>query len=146
MFRPPNMELDDEPKKSIDILESELPGPVDLQTPDPKSGQGSDFVPPTHPDIDALRGIKQQPQETVHHFWARFLLIKNKIKDCCNEEAISVFRNNCRDEGILNVINRHRIIHFADLATIVKKYSAMESAWKTQAARWESLVPTQPFI
>ena len=58
MFRPPNMELDDEPKKPVDMSEPELPGPVDLQTPDPKSSQGSDFIPPTHPDIDALMSIK----------------------------------------------------------------------------------------
>ena len=90
--------------------------------------------------------IKQQSQEIVHHFWARFLLVKNKIKDCRDEEVILVFWNNCRDEGILNTINRRRILHFADLATIVQKYNTMESAWKTQAARWESSVPTQPLI
>ena len=90
--------------------------------------------------------IKQQSQETVHHFWARFLLVKDKIKDCRDEDAISAFRNNCMDEGILNAINRRRILHFADLATIVQKYSAMESAWKTQAARWEPSVPTQPLV
>ena len=60
MFHPPNMESGDEPKKSVDIQEPELPGPVDLQTPDPKSGQGSDFILPTHPDIDALMSIKQK--------------------------------------------------------------------------------------
>ena len=76
------MELDDEPKESVDISEPELPGPIDLQTPDPKSGQGSDFVPPTHPDTEALMSIKQQSQEKVHHFWARFLLVKDKVKDC----------------------------------------------------------------
>ena len=101
-----------------------------LRTPDNWSGQGSDLIPPTHPDIDALMSIKHQSQKTVH-FSARFLLVKNKIKDCRDEEAISVFRNNCRDEGILNAINRHRILHFADLATIVQKYCTMESAWKT---------------
>ena len=50
------------------------------------------------------------------------------------------------DEGILNAINRRRILHFADLTTIVQKYSAMESTWKTQAARWEPSVPTQPLV
>ena len=68
MSRPPNIESDDEPKKSANIPEPELSGPVDLQTLDPKSGQGSDLIPPTHPDIDALMSIKQQSQETVHHF------------------------------------------------------------------------------
>ena len=79
----------------------------------------------------------------VHHFWATFLLVKDKIKDCRDEDAISAFRNNCADEGILNAINRHRIRKFADLATIVQKYTALESAWKTQAACWELSVPTQ---
>ena len=110
MSHPPNMESDDEPKKSVDIPEPKLPGPVDLQTPDPKSGQGSDFVPPTHPDIDTLMSIKQQPQETVHHFWARFLLVKNKVKDCRDEDAIAAFCNNCADEGILNAIKSRRIL------------------------------------
>ena len=63
--------------------------------------------------------IRQQPQETVHHFWARFLLVKNKIKDCCDDNTISVFLNNCTDEGILNALNRRRVLHFADLANIV---------------------------
>ena len=73
----------------------------------------------------------------VHHFWARFLLVKNKIKDCCDNDAILVFCNNCTDEGILNALNHRRVLHFADFAHIVQKYWAMESAWKTQTARWE---------
>ena len=106
------LESDDKPKKSVDIPEHELSSPVDIQTPDPKSGQGSDFVPPTHPDIDALMSIKQQSQETVHHFWARFLLVKDKVKDCRDEDAISAFCKNCADEGILSAINRRRILKF----------------------------------
>ena len=90
--------------------------------------------------------IQRQSQETVHHFWARFLLVKDKIKDCRDKEAISAFRSNCMNEGILNAINHHRILHFADLATIVQKYSTMESTWKTQAARWEPSPPTQPLV
>ena len=90
--------------------------------------------------------MQQQSQETVHHFWARFLLVKDKIEDCRDEDAISAFCNNCMDEGILNAINRRRILHFADLAAFVQKYSPMESAWKTQAACWESSVPTQPLV
>ena len=90
--------------------------------------------------------IKQQSQETVHHFWARFLLVKDKVKDRRDEDAISAFCNNCTNEGILNAINRRRILHFADLATIVQKYSAMESTWRDQAACWEPSVPTQPLV
>ena len=55
----------------------------------------------------------------------------NKVKDCREEDAISFFCNNCTDKGILNAINRHDIAHFANLAAIVLKYCAMESAWKT---------------
>ena len=88
--------------------------------------------------------VRQQPEETVHHFWARFLLVKNKIKGCCDGDAVSVLCHNCTDEGILNALNRHRILHFADLAHIVKKYCAMESASKAQTARWEPPAFKQP--
>ena len=101
-------------------------------------GQGSDLNPPTHhkqyspsnsgpPDICDLMYVRQQPQETVHHFWARFLLVKNKIKYCCDDDVVSVFCRNYTDEGILNALNRRCILHFADLAHIVQKYCAMES-------------------
>ena len=143
---PPNLESGGRPEKSVDLPEPELFGSEISQTPDPKLGQGSDLNPPTHPDIRDITYLRQQSQETIHHFWARFLLVKNKIKDCRDEDAISIFRNNCAEEGILNAINRHRVLHFADLATIVQKYCAMESAWKTQAARWEPPAPTQPFV
>ena len=152
---PPNIKSVVEPKKSFNIPEPELISSEASQTPDSKLGQGSDIKPPTHhmqystrnsghPDICDLTCIRQQSQETVHHFWARFLLVKDKIKDCHDEDAISVFCNNCTDEGILNSINRHRVLHFPDLATIVQKYCAMESAWKTQTARWEPPVSAQP--
>ena len=72
---PPNIESDDGLKKSVDIPEPDLLSSEDLQTPDPKLGQGSDLNPPTHPDISALMGIRQQSQEAVQHFWARFLLV-----------------------------------------------------------------------
>ena len=48
------------------------------------------------------------------------------------------------DEGILNALNRHHILHFADLAHIVQKYCAMESAWKAQTARWDPPAFKQP--
>ena len=126
---PSKLESGDGPKTSVDIPESEPLISEDLQTPDPKSCQGSDLKPPTHPAIRDLMYIRQQSQETVHHFWARFLLVKDKIKVCRDEDAISVFCNNCTNEGILNA-NRRHVLHFADLATIVQKYCAMESAWK----------------
>ena len=117
---PPNIESDGGLKQSEDTLKPGLLSLEGLQTTDNRSGQGSDLIPPTHPDIDALMSIKQQSQETVHHFWARFLLVKDKVKDCRDEDAISAFCNNCADEGILNAINRRRIPKFANLANIVQ--------------------------
>ena len=76
-----------------------------------------------------LSQIRQEPEETIHHYWARFLLVKNRIKDCREEDAISFFCNNCTDKGILNAISHREITRFADLVSIVRKYYAMESAW-----------------
>ena len=82
-------------------------------------GQDVDLSLPTHPDTSDLSHIRQEPQETVHHFWARFLLVMSKVKDCHEEDAISFFCKNCTDKGILNAISRRDIAHFADLAAIV---------------------------
>ena len=100
----------------------------------------------THPDTNDLSHIRQEPQETVHHYWARFLLVMNKVKDCREEDAISPFCNNCMDKGILNAISRRDIAHFADLAAIVRKYCAMESAWKTQTQFWDNPALTKPLV
>ena len=96
------------------------------------------FHPPTHPNICDLSQIRQEPAEIVHHYWARFLLVKNRIKDCREEDAISLFCNNCMDKGILNAINHREITRFANLASIVRKYCAMESAWKTETNFWDN--------
>ena len=101
-------------------------------------GQGPDSNPPTHPDISDLSHIRQEPQETIHHYWARFLLVMNKVKDYREEDAISFFCNNCTDKGILNAISCRNIAHFADLEAIVWKYCAMESAWKTETKFWDN--------
>ena len=53
----------------------------------------------------------------------------SKVKDCREEDTISFFCKNCTDKGILNAISRRDIAHFADLAAIVQKYCAMQSAW-----------------
>ena len=66
-----------------------------------------------------LSHIRQEHQETVHHYWARFLLAMNKVKDYREEDAILFFCNNCMDKGILNAINRREITRFANLASIV---------------------------
>ena len=101
----------------------EIPWPLSLRL-----GEASDLIPPTHPNISDLSQIRQEPDETVHHYWARFLLVRNRIRDCREEDAISIFCNNCTDKGILNAISRRDITRFADLASIVRNYCAVESA------------------
>ena len=119
MTQTPNLESDSGPEKLGNIPEPELPS---SETPLPlglRSGQGLDLNLPTHPDTSDLSHIRQEPQETVHHFWARFLLVMNKVKDCREEDAILFFCNNCTDKGILIAINRREITRFADLASKV---------------------------
>ena len=70
----------------------------------------------------------------------------SKVKDCHEEDAVSFFCRNCTDKGILNALSRCDIVHFADLATIVQKYCATESAWKTQTKFWDSTTLTRTFV
>ena len=114
------------------IQEPKLPS---LETTWPRSFKVDgvpNLISPAHPNISDLSQIRQEPAETVHHYWARFLLVMNRTKDCREEDAISFFCNNCTDKGILNAISRHEITRFADLVSIVRKYCVMESAWKTE--------------
>ena len=134
----PNLESDSGPEKLGNIPEPELPSSETPRPLDPRSGKGLDSIPPTHPNISDLSHIRQEPQETVHHYRAGFLLAMNKVKDCREEDAILFFCNNCTDKGILNAINRREITRFADLASIVRKYCAMESAWKTETNFWDN--------
>ena len=118
MAQVPNLESDSRPELLGNIPEHEL---LSSETPPPlglRSGQGLDLNLPTHPDISDLSHIRQEPQEKVHHYWARFLLVMNKVKDCREEDAISFFCNNCTDKGILNAISHRDIAHFTDLAAI----------------------------
>ena len=122
-------------------LESGI-GPEKLgRTPDPKlsspeasppqgvrSDQNPDLATPIHPYLNPLSDIRQEPQETLNRYWARFLLVLNKVKDCRDEDAVSLFRKNCTNKGILNAISHRDIAHFADLATIIEKYCVMERA------------------
>lgn len=119
MAQASNLESDSGPVLLGNVPEPELPS---SKTPLPlglRSGQGLDSNLPTHPHISDLSHIRQEPQETVHHYWARFLLVISKVKDCREEDAISLFCKNCTDKGILNAISHRDIVQFADLAAIV---------------------------
>ena len=97
--RPPNLESDDGPEKSVNIPEPELLSSEVLQTPDSKLGQGSDLKPPTHPDRCDLTNIRQQSQETIHHFWARFLLGKTRLKIVATKTRSPSFAKIARTKG-----------------------------------------------
>ena len=63
-----NLESGSGPRLAGNTPEPELPK---LETPrplDPRSGKGSDSIPPTHPNISDLYHIRQEPQEIVHHY------------------------------------------------------------------------------
>ena len=70
----------------------------------------------------------------------------DRIKDCREESVISIFFNNCTDKGIINAISRREVTCFADLATIVQKYCAMESAWKTESKFWDNPAPNTALV
>jgi len=107
------------PKKSSNVPEPE-PLSSEASLPlGPRSGRDSYSNLPTHPDLSNLSHIRQEPQEIVHHYWARFLLVINKAKDCREEDVVSLFCKNCTNKGLLNAMSRRDIVHFADLATIV---------------------------
>ena len=115
------------------LLSSEISWPLSF-----RSGEVPDLNPPAHPNIRDLSQIRQEPGETVHHYWARFLLVMNRIKDYREKDAISFFCNNCTDIGILNAISRREITRFADLTSIVRKYCATESVRKTEDKFWDN--------
>ena len=68
MAQASNLESDSGPELLGNIPEPELPS---SETPPPlglRSVQGLDLNLPTHPDISDLSHIRQEPQETVHHY------------------------------------------------------------------------------
>ena len=87
--------------------------------PGVRSDQYPDSANDTRSDLNRLSRIRQEAQETVHHYWARFLLALNKVEDCHKDDVVSLFCKNCMNKGLLNAISRRNIVHSADLATIV---------------------------
>ena len=87
------------PDSLDNVQQSKLPN---LETSRPSSletGRVPDLIPPTHPNISDLSHIRQEPHETVHHYWARFLLVLSKDKDCHEEDAIAFFCKKLHGQG-----------------------------------------------
>src|SRR4051812_47216594 len=68
--------------KSDNIQDSRSQNPEVLRLPNNKPGEVSDLTSSTRPILSDLSQIRQMPEEIVHHYWARFLLLMNRIKDC----------------------------------------------------------------
>ena len=62
------------------IQEPKLPSSETPWPPSLRLGEVSDLIPPAHPNIRDLSQIRQEPAETVHHYWARFLLVYEQDK------------------------------------------------------------------
>src|SRR3954465_8217532 len=131
-------DLNLESGKPDNIRGSGSSNPEVVRPPDTKPGEVSDFTSSARPTLSDLSQVRQKPEETVHHYWARFLLLMHRIKHCHKRDAISIFCNNCTDKGILNATSRRDITRFDGLASIVQKYCAMESARKTESEFWDN--------
>ena len=119
MTQTPDLESGIGPEKLGSTPDPELSSPEAPLPQGVRSDQNPDSATPVHPYLNPLSHIIQEPQETVHRYWARFLLVLNKIKDRREEDANSLFCKNYTNKGILNAISRRDIVHFADLAAIV---------------------------
>ena len=78
-------------------------------------------------DISDLMYVKQLPNEKVHHYWASFLLVENRMAPCCDKEIIKAFQFNCKDEGLLNA-----------LAIAEFKATPNYQTWYTSIAPWRT--------
>ena len=146
MTQVPDLESGAGPKGLGNTPNPELSGSVLPVPPGVRSDPNPASANDARSDLLCLSRVRQEPQETVHHYWARFLLALNKVKDCHEEDVVSLFCRNCTNKGLLNAISRRDIVHFTDLATIVQKYCAMVSAWKTQTEFWDSTALTGTFV
>ena len=119
MAQVPDLESSIGPKGLGNTPDPELSGSELPVPPGVRSDQNPDSANDARSDLNRLSRIRQEPQETVHRYWARFLLALNKVKDCHKEDVVSLFCRNCMNKGLLNVISRRDIVHFTDLATLV---------------------------
>ena len=76
-----NLKSGSGPDSLGDIQQSKLPNSETFWPLSLKLGRVPDLIPPAHPNISDLSQIRQEPNETVHHYWVRFLLVMNRIKD-----------------------------------------------------------------
>ena len=114
--------------------------------PESHIGRGSRFNSTRPPKYKGSIPNSARAHRNSTPLLARFLLVMNRIENYREEDAISLFCNNCTDKGILNAISRREITRFADLASIVRKYCAMESFRKTETKFWDNPAPNTTLV
>ena len=81
MTQVPDLESGIGPKGLGNTPDPELSGLELPLPPGVRSRQNPDSANDARSDLNRLFRIRQEPQETVHRYWARFLLALNKVKD-----------------------------------------------------------------
>lgn len=127
---------------NISASASDLPLNPEPVIPDSPCGVELEKFPPTtqadHSKIaptkksSGFRSIFQSPGESVHHYWARFLLAKSREKRFSDQEIITTFSRNFLDKGILNAFSRRQVRNLSELSALVQKYCTMESTWQSE--------------
>ena len=80
-------------------------------------------------DADDLIHIIQQPGESAHKVWNRFLTKKNKIVDCPDAEALAAFKHSVRDEWLARHLGQEKTRTMAALTSLMTRFYAGEDSW-----------------
>ena len=70
--------------------------------------------------------MQQLPDESIMHYWARFLSIKDKIPDYLE---IAAFQRGCKDKDVSNSLARRCVQTLPELSDLVSRFCAIEVAW-----------------
>ena len=81
------------------------------------------------PDDDDLGHIVQQPRESAHKLWTRFLIKKNQIVDCPNAEALAAFKHSVHDEWLARHLGQEKPKTMAALTALMTRFCAGEESF-----------------
>ena len=81
------------------------------------------------PDADDLSHIIQQPGESAHKLWNKFLTKKNQIVDCTDAKALAAFKHNIRDERLARHLGQEKPRTMAALTSFMTRFCAGEDSW-----------------
>ena len=81
------------------------------------------------PNADDLSHIIQQPGESAHKLWYRFLTKRNQIVDCPDAEALAAFKHIIRDEWLARHLGQENLRTMAALTSLMTRFCAGEDSW-----------------